>query len=176
MPTSTLKHPYRYLPPLPSRSKSSETAKKPAAFGGRSGSPLPSSSDVYSSTSYSSVAYSVSSTSSDYLLKSPLLLLISHLSGRRPDQHPRTHQRHCCLAPRPSRVRIYPLQTSSSPHFRPSISPCPALLPPLTRLSQIPPLPQLSRPWAVVAWPPSVARPLAVDFHPSAWPSSSQGT
>ena len=51
--------PYRHLPQLPYQSELLETVKNSAAFGGRSGSPLPSSSEASYCVSFSSAASSV---------------------------------------------------------------------------------------------------------------------
>ena len=80
-----------------------------------------------------------------------------HRPRRRPDRHPRPHWRCCCLAPHPHWVRLYALQTLWSPHFRPSYSPHPALIPPPIHLSRISPFLLLSWTRAVVARSPAVA-------------------
>ena len=93
-----------------------------------------------------------------------------HRSKWIPNRHPCPYWRRYCLALRPCRVHRYPLQTFFPSHRFPPRLPCPVLLTPLMRPSQIPPLTPLSRPWSVVYQPPAVSRTPAVAQAPNVQP------
>ena len=95
---TSVKAPYRYLPPLTCWLKSLDTAKNSTAFDVRSVSPLPSSSYFSSSISSYSVASSISSTSSNSSSTSPSLLLLSYSSDSETPS-PRTASRSTSLSP-----------------------------------------------------------------------------